>query len=332
MKRIGNYPFTLSFMDFNEDLYGETLHAKQESVKEKFSQLFTKLNKEVRSIPDIHPISSPTLHCRQKCRFAIGPDPADTSGIKLAHLMWDGGGPNVIVDAFPVASIQIYSVMPLLIQLIHEKDEFSVLGANLSSVTYLSTQSEDLLISLIYGPAEAGEENTEVPAVEAEVGLPSLGLGDQWLSAATKLRDFLLSSGLPHIRSVSVIGRAKGIRELIGNDFVFETLYLEDGRQLRYKQVEKGFSNPNSAVNQRALSWLCGIATEINRNPVWVCSSTINDSGTGASTGVSAGGSIDLLEMYCGNGNHTVGLARKEVYFLVNKLFWFVSVFSCWSI
>ena len=75
----------------------------------------------------------------------------------------------------------------------------------------------------------------------------------------------------------------------IGSDFVEEVLSLQDGRTLTYKQVDSGFSNPNNVVNARVLDWMCALVRKY----------FLLDS--------------DLLEMYCGNGNHTVGLAGMYV-------------------
>ena len=64
-----------------------------------------------------------------------------------------------------------------------------------------------------------------------------------------------------------------------------EVLQLQDGRTLTYKQVDSGFSNPNNVVNARVLDWMCTLVRKY----------CLLES--------------DLLEMYCGNGNHTVALA-----------------------
>jgi len=60
---------------------------------------------------------------------------------------------------------------------------------------------------------------------------------------------------------------------------------------VRYKQVEDGFSNPNGPVNKSSLDWLCASMQAI------VASRQAEQAG------------LDLLELYCGNGNHTVALA-----------------------
>jgi tRNA (uracil-5-)-methyltransferase len=68
---------------------------------------------------------------------------------------------------------------------------------------------------------------------------------------------------------------------------------LADGGLLRlhYRQPHDGFSNPNAHVNQLCLQWLCSVGQELQ----------------GLAGG---GGSSDLLELYCGAGNHTMALAH----------------------
>jgi len=206
----------------------------------------------------------------------------------------------------------------------------SLLGRGLTSVNYLSTLSHELVITLIY--------NAEMPA--------------HWGAAAALLREELLrvltlspvpasapvpSPGVPaaSLRQLSVIGRSRGSKMVVGRDWVLEELpkpiplpvplppalqepdpaaatgvtpadtvaHASAAGVLRYRQVDDGFSNPNSVVNLRALAWLCSVAGQITE-------------GAGAGAGVEAGadaeagaGGVDLLEMYCGNGNHTVALA-----------------------
>lgn len=100
-----------------------------------------------------------------------------------------------------------------------------------------------------------------------------------WNAAAEELRVRLGASG--------VAGRSRGELQSAGELYVIEELALEDGRRLVYKQVEGSFSNPNSAVGLRSVDWLCSVAQELGED-------------------VRAG---DLLELYCGNGNHTCALA-----------------------
>ena len=98
-------------------------------------------------------------------------------------------------------------------------------------------------------------------------------LEEAWrLQAETLARDL----------GIALVGRSRKQKEIIGRDFVTEELRIE-GRDYRYRQYEQAFTQPNAAVNIRMIEWACRAAQPL-------------------------GG--DLLELYCGNGNFTLPLAR----------------------
>ncbi len=99
-------------------------------------------------------------------------------------------------------------------------------------------------------------------------------LDDDWLAAGTALAETL---------GCQLIGRSRKQKIVIGNDYVTEQL-TADKRDFKYLQYEGSFTQPNAIVNQKMISWACQQAAGI------------------------AGG--DLLELYCGNGNFTLPLAK----------------------
>eukprot|EP00668_Euglena_longa_P030147 GGOE01037566.1.p1 GENE.GGOE01037566.1~~GGOE01037566.1.p1 ORF type:complete len:773 (-),score=182.55 GGOE01037566.1:14-2332(-) len=99
-----------------------------------------------------------------------------------------------------------------------------------------------------------------------------------WSDAAAALREML---------GAEVVGRSRGAVLCIHRDWVEEVLSLPDGRVLRFQQVVGAFSNPNGGVNTKALGWMCSVVRDEVRP-------TPQDA---------------LLELYCGNGNHTCALA-----------------------
>jgi tRNA (uracil-5-)-methyltransferase len=106
-----------------------------------------------------------------------------------------------------------------------------------------------------------------------------------WREAAEKLRQ---TERIP-----SLIGRAKGEVVALEREYVTERLALADGRALEYRQVEGYFSNPSAAMCEHTLNFLCEASAEAAaecaaRHP--------------------ARRRPNLLELYCGNGNHTVAL------------------------
>ena len=99
-------------------------------------------------------------------------------------------------------------------------------------------------------------------------------LDEHWHAAASKLAADL---------NVSIIGRSKGKREVIGLDYVIEQMDV-GGRTFSYRQPEGAFTQPNGTVNQKMLNWAYD---------------SLGDR------------SDDLLELYCGNGNFTLPLATR---------------------
>ncbi|SBS36179.1 tRNA/tmRNA (uracil-C(5))-methyltransferase [Marinomonas aquimarina] len=79
------------------------------------------------------------------------------------------------------------------------------------------------------------------------------------------------------------IGRSRKRKQVLTRDFVMETLTV-NGRKYHYQQVENSFTQPNAGISEKMLEWALD---------------------------VTQGCSGDLLEMYCGNGNFSIPLARR---------------------
>ncbi|MEB0043376.1 MULTISPECIES: tRNA (uridine(54)-C5)-methyltransferase TrmA [unclassified Pseudomonas] len=155
----------------------------------------------------------------------------------------------ILIDDFPIASQRINELMPLL----RERWEASAtLNFKLFQVDFLTTLAGDAIITLCYHRP----------------------LDDVWQVAAEKLAADL---------NVSVIGRSKGKRIVIGRDYAIETLEVA-GRSFTYQQPEGSFTQPNGAVNQKMLNWAYESLGQRDD---------------------------DLLELYCGNGNFTLPLATR---------------------
>lgn len=104
-------------------------------------------------------------------------------------------------------------------------------------------------------------------------------LDDEWTREATALRDALRAQNI----NVHIIGRASKTKIILGQDFVDERLPVA-GKEMIYRQVENSFTQPNAAINIQMLEW--------------ALESTKDSHG-------------DLLELYCGNGNFSLALARN---------------------
>ena len=100
-------------------------------------------------------------------------------------------------------------------------------------------------------------------------------IDDEWNAAAQ-----LLDQAFP---ACHFIGRSRKKKQILTRDFVMETLTVH-GEKYHYQQVENSFTQPNAGISEKMLEWALDV--------------TQNASG-------------DLLEMYCGNGNFSIPLARR---------------------
>jgi tRNA (Uracil-5-)-methyltransferase len=150
------------------------------------------------------------------------------------------------------------------------------------------------------------------------------------------------------VKKLGLIGRSHGVCCVVNSDRVEEILRLADGRELKYVQVESAFSNPNGFVNEKALNWICSAVRMATGgdDAEWYspgCSEHSISSSGSSSTGDNDDGNCngnainisvdmslshsscprvgvtpppldpcsDVLELYCGNGNHTVAIAGE---------------------
>ncbi|MCL2891856.1 tRNA (uridine(54)-C5)-methyltransferase TrmA [Brenneria tiliae] len=104
-------------------------------------------------------------------------------------------------------------------------------------------------------------------------------LDEEWRRQVVALRDALRAQGF----ALQLIGRATKTKICLERDYVDERLPVA-GREMIYRQVENSFTQPNAAVNIHMLEWALDATQD--------------------STG-------DLLELYCGNGNFSLALARN---------------------
>lgn len=164
----------------------------------------------------------------------------------------------ILIDDFPIASQRINELMPRLKAAWQASEE---LGNRLFQVEFLTTLAGDAMVTLCYHRP----------------------LDEAWEVAARQLAEDL---------GVSVIGRSKGKRLVIGRDYAVEKLDVA-GRVFSYRQPEGAFTQPNGAVNQKMLSWAFEAIGERED---------------------------DLLELYCGNGNFTLPLATRVRQVLATEI------------
>ena len=113
-------------------------------------------------------------------------------------------------------------------------------------------------------------------------------LDDAWIEAARALKAELSAAGF----TLDLIGRARKVKIPLDRDYVIERLQVGDSTYT-YQQYENSFTQPNGKVAEQMLTW----ATDC----------TANRRG-------------DLLELYCGNGNFSLALAKNFDRVLATEL------------
>ncbi|MBN7124422.1 tRNA (uridine(54)-C5)-methyltransferase TrmA [Erwinia billingiae] len=200
--------------------------------------------------PEVDVFRSPVSHYRMRAEFRLWHE-----GDDLYHIIFDQQTRERIrVDSFPAASQLINALMPRLIDAVRDN---KTLRHKLFQVDYLSTLSNQIVVSMLYHRA----------------------LTEEWQQEAEALRDALRAEGF----DVQLIGRATKTKICLDRDYVDECLPVA-GKDIIYRQVENSFTQPNAAMNIQMLEW----ALEVTKDS-----------------------SGDLLELYCGNGNFSLALARN---------------------
>ncbi len=183
----------------------------------------------------------------------------------MNYVMFRPGDPRtpVILTEFPIADKRIQHSMPVLREALNAS---SVLRRKLFQVEFLVSLSGNLLVTLIYH--RKLDQAWEIAAQSLETQLQSLAF------------------------SISIIGRSRKQKIVIGNDFIREVLTIH-GEEYRYQQYEQSFSQPNGLVNVCMIEWACERASALRG---------------------------DLLELYCGNGNFTLPLSRHFNHVIATEL------------
>ena len=203
--------------------------------------------------PQVYPSAAEGF--RMRAEFRLWHD-----GDALDYVMFrrDDPATPVPIKQFPIGCERIQQLMPLLRDaLVHN----ATLRRKIFQVEFLCTLSGDALVTLVYHRR----------------------LEQDWEDAATRLATDL---------GVSLVGRSRKQKIVIGNTFVNEMLRIQ-GRDFRYRQYEQAFTQPNAGVNTAMLTWACERAASV-------------------------GG--DLLELYCGNGNFTLPLACHFDHVIATEL------------
>ena len=188
--------------------YEELLAEKVQTVK----ALFTDFDH-----PEIEVFSSPTTGFRMRAEFRVWHE-----GDDLYYAMFKPGQPKEPhrVDEFLIAAPIIQRLMP---ELLAKLKQSPMLRERLFQVEFLSTQTEQVLVGLIYHRR----------------------LDEDWEGEARQLADEL---------GIQIIGRSKKQKLTLEDDFVEERLIVNE-EIFYYRQYEQSFTQPNATVNQKMIGW-----------------------------------------------------------------------------
>jgi tRNA (uracil-5-)-methyltransferase len=193
---------------FNPDQYQSQLDEKSTSLKSLM---------ESWEMPELTVFPSATHHYRMRAEFRFWHE-----GERSFYAMFrpEDRRTPVEVTSFPVATKLTNELMEKVQSAVLEDPE---LRSRLFQVEFLTTQSGDALVTLIYH--RQLEEQWEVR-------------GRHWQS----------------VWGVPVIGRARKLRLVLDRDFVTEELNIS-GTKYSFNQYENSFTQPNASVCEDMVSW-----------------------------------------------------------------------------
>ena len=195
--------------------------------------------------------ASPEKHFRMRAEFRIWHNRQGENN-QCFYVMFEPDAPTIPikVDDYPIGSKAITQLMPKLIEHINRSE---TLKHKLFQLEFLTTTSDEVLVSLIYHRQ----------------------LDAQWETEAHQLEKKF---------NIFVIGRARKQRLVISQDYVVETLAINK-TPFSYHQQENSFTQPNAAINSKMIEWVLSHFKQHQHQ--------------------------DFLELYCGNGNFTIPLAKQ---------------------
>ena len=157
-------------------------------------------------------------------------------------------GKKVAISSFPISSQKIQNIMTLLLIKIQSNP---IISHKLFQIEFQSSRNDEAMVSLIYHKE----------------------LQDEWSEMASNISNEL---------DISIIGRSKNRKIIIGNNYVTETYQYQD-KKFSIKLYEQCFSQTNPYICDSMLSWVID-----NIQPV----------------------ENDLMELHCGLGTFTIPLSR----------------------
>lgn len=202
----------MALENINPHNYQKLLLNKSKRIEQTFSEF---------QIPELEVFASDPLHYRLRAEFRVWHE-----GDDLFYAMFNpGDNKNPIrVEHCPMVSERIHNMMFMLLDVIKAN---SCLRYKLFQIDFLSTLSDELLVSLLYHRA----------------------LDDEWLEQVQALRQQF---------DINIIGRSRKQKFVQEQDFVMESLSIQ-GREYHYQQFENSFTQPNGKVCEKMIEWVLDV-------------------------------------------------------------------------
>jgi tRNA (uracil-5-)-methyltransferase len=185
--------------------YDQQLEHKVQKIKEDFD------------LQNLDIITSKHSHFRCRAEFKIY---HDDDGISYAMNTLEKRG-FVKIESCSIVDDTIASIMPKLLREIRKNQ---ILKERLFAAEFLTSQKEELLITLIYHKK----------------------IDEIWKVEAKKLAETL---------DIDLIGRSRGIKIVVTKEYIDESLTILDKEYL-YRLYDTGFTQPNTTVNQKMIGWV----------------------------------------------------------------------------
>ncbi|MBF7074964.1 tRNA (uridine(54)-C5)-methyltransferase TrmA [Glaciecola sp. MH2013] len=191
--------------------YAEQLQDKEKKIKDLLSPFYTLAIDSYPSKPE---------NFRMRAEFRIWHEGSDSY-----HIMFDQNSKQQYrVDYLPAASLLINKAMTAVCNALVGNE---VLRKKLFQIDYLSTLTDEILVTMVYHRP----------------------LDDEWLEEIAKLQQ-----GLAPEMKVEFIGRSKKQKLVPDRDYVIERLPIFD-KHYEFKQIENSFTQPNALVNCKMIEW-----------------------------------------------------------------------------
>ena len=192
--------------------YEEQLNKKVDIEKDRFQSLWSN---------DIAIIYSDDGSFRNRAEFRVWKTFNEDDSFILNYAMNDVDKNILPIESCGIVSHSIFELMPKLLE---ELSKTKDLNLKLFSIEFLSSTTNDMLVTLIYHRR----------------------LEDSWKE---------LASSLEKKFNIKVIGRSKKQKIITSDDFIEEELTINnDIYKFQYK--EGGFTQPNQKVNEKMIEWV----------------------------------------------------------------------------